>query len=151
MSTNGPAPTLNDSLPTACSNGLLTVMKSKGGLNEVCFVTAEIAKELWPAEMEGKSLQQINDDLIDPLKVKFNENISKLREEMKRTGVIADRLKMTGIDFPNNSNDPSEPRAFTIKMEDGSSYYRIPITAVNYEGRWYLMEILMTRGVFSDD
>jgi hypothetical protein len=151
MTTEVQVPIVKDSLPTACAKIILQQIQSIEADVSACFVTIALTRKSFPEATKTKTDDEIQIEMINPLVMRFKNNVQLLMEAAERNHVNAAELSFKGIDLPPSSEPPLKARAFYMELSLGDQEFRIPMTAIQYEGQWYLLEILMTNGIFGND
>lgn len=139
-----------DSLPTRCVAILLTgIQNGEADLSD-CFVTPALARKLDPQHTAKMNDQEITKTMLEPLTSRFKYNLRQLHDEARNHQVNLAMLRIQGIDLKPSNDPPLVPRAFVVELTDGKLDYEVPVTGIQDDGKWYILEILMTTGVFGE-
>lgn len=109
--------------------------------------TIAVARAMSAKETNGKSDKEVQ-GMIDGLTARFNENIGKLKTAASENNVDLNNLRVRNCLY-NESTDPvMVPRVLSVELSNGVKDFSIPVTVLNYSGKTYVFEILMTTGIF---
>jgi len=109
--------------------------------------TVAVARAMASGETSGKSDKDVQ-AMIDGVTDRFKENIEKLRTAASENNVDLNNLRVRNCLY-NESTDPAMvPRVLSVELSNGTKDFSIPVTVLNYSGKTYVFEILMTTGIF---
>ena len=110
--------------------------------------TVAVARAMSGKETDGKSDKDVQ-GMIDGLTTRIKDNIDLLRTAASDNNVDLNNLRLRNCLY-NESTDPvMVPRVLSVQLSDGVKDYSIPVTVLNYSGKTYVFEILMTTGIFN--
>ena len=134
-----------------------TISKSNPEHIKPKFLTAVAAYPVLPKESAGMNVAQKNEAYIHPMYERFTENFEKIQSQIKAGNVDAKRIdlisyKIESID-PNASEASSKtilPQAMSLFFNYKKKEHVIPISVVQIDEQWYILEILFVTDLFKE-
>lgn len=133
-----------------CEAFLSTLQSGSNDQISQYFATVPVARAMSGKETNGKTDKDVQ-VMIDGLTARFQENINKLRTAADENNIDITKLRVRNCLY-NESTDPAMvPRVLSVQLSNGVKDYTIPVTVLNYSGKTYVFEILMTTGIFDKE
>lgn len=119
------------------------------------FLTAGAAYALLPKESAGLSEAQKNEQFITPLYNRFAENFEKIQAQIKSEQI--DPRKIDLVSYKLEKIDPAAeeaqqkkilPQAMSLFFNYHKKEQNIPISVIEIDEKWYILEILFTTDIF---
>lgn len=107
-----------------------------------------MARILSPENTNTLSDQEIESQMLTPVKQRFADNLEKIRQAVVGRGHNITSVSLAHRELHVSEDPPLVPRVMTLSLKAGSETASFPITYLVYEGRVYLFEILKTTGIF---
>lgn len=111
------------------------------------FPNAFLARALMGPKAATYSDEQVQSEYIDPLKERFQLGYTSLMEEMRVKGIkpiqlqyVEHRLIGAGVDMPQS--------IVLVLTTDLGGTHELPMAYTVFGGKWYILEILQTSGIF---
>lgn len=111
------------------------------------FIPQDIAYHILPKSSAGMTMQQKNEQYLLPLYQKFEENFNKITQQINDKNVSTSKLNLFSYKLEKPQEKmPMQGMNLYIKYYDKE--YNIPISVIEIEERWYILEILFTSNLF---
>lgn len=107
-----------------------------------------MARIITPENTNQLTDEEIQSQMLTPVKQRFAENLEKIRQAIIARGHNTTRVSLSGRELHPSEDPPLVPRVMTLKFRAGNETASVPVTYLVHEGRVYLFEILKTTGVF---
>lgn len=129
---------------TEFAEEVIEAIKSKKVENLQALVAPpSVYREAFPKETFGASNEEIEAETSKSEKLKADfENIQKSAKEKK--------VDLSKLEFKSIVASPMMPNVYgaTITFSVGDKTGKLAVSALKHKGNWYLMEILISVGVF---
>ena len=121
------------------------------------FLNAEAAYAILPKESAGMNVAQKNEAYIDPLYKRFIENFDKIQGQIRQGNIDAKKIDLISYKIePIDPNAPEAagktllPQAMSLFFNYKKKEHVIPISVVEIDEQWYILEILFVTDLFKE-
>jgi hypothetical protein len=111
------------------------------------YPSIHAAKRLAKDAVKGKTDEQIQKEMLDPMKSRFEQNLKSIDLEMIAHKVQVDLFSYTGV-RESDETRTLIPQPVEVLYDNDGKEVSIPITIAYIDGSWYVFEILKTSGLF---
>ena len=113
------------------------------------FLDVNASYAILPKESAGMNAKQKNEKYIKPLIHRFSENFEKIQQQIKDEGVNVRKIDLQSYKLEKmKGTDKVKPIAMSIFFKYNNKERLIPVSVVEIDERWYIMEILYTTDLF---
>ncbi|MCP4120737.1 MAG: hypothetical protein GY751_03170 [Bacteroidetes bacterium] len=110
--------------------------------------TVHLARAISPDETEGKSDKEIRDNMISPLKDRFDGNMDNIWKAIESEGKKAADVTLSGYEEYESDDPPTVPRVVNFTFTVDGKTATIPVTYMKLDGMTYVFEILKSTNIF---
>lgn len=113
------------------------------------FLDVEAAYAILPKESAGMNVKEKNEKYIKPLHAKFEENFNKIQEQIEAGKINTRKMDLVSYKLEKmKGNDQVKPQAMSLFFNYNKKEHIIPVSVVQIDERWYVLEILYTSNLF---
>lgn len=112
------------------------------------MINADIARQLSPDRTKGMSDSQIEEQMIDPLKKRFAENLDAIWKQVDAEELAGAEFQIISLSEDESNDSPMVPRAVTLSFAADGKNARVPFTYVSVGDNLYVLEILFSTEIF---
>lgn len=91
---------------------------------------------------------QVQSQVLDPLKDRLEGNLTKLNETIKSLNIDPKTLTYNSHLVEYSDNLYKKGSVVTVKIDNSGKLVEIPITVLKFNEEWYILEIIKTTNLF---
>jgi hypothetical protein len=128
---------------------ILSIKKNELAGIEKYFIPQKIAYHVLPKEAIGMSATQQNEQYILPLRSKFIALYEQIQVQIEEENISIKSLELRSYKL-SKAKDPNkpEPLAMSLFIDYKGKECVIPISVIEIDEQWYILEILSTSNLF---
>ncbi len=113
------------------------------------FIDINAAYAILPKESAGLNARDKNNKYLKPIHQKFKTDFDKIQQEIKDKEINIRRIDLRSYKLENRkSGDPIKPLGMSLFINYNNKEQLIPVSVVEIDERWYVIEILNTTDLF---
>ncbi len=119
------------------------------------YLDVKSAYAILPKESTGMNAVQKNETFIKPLYKRFSENFEKIQDQIKNGNIdvrkidlVSYKLEKIDLKAAEAQGKQKLPQAMSLFFNYKKKEHIIPISVVEIDERWYILEILYTTDLF---
>lgn len=119
------------------------------------YLDVNAAYAILPKESAGMNAKQKNETYIEPLYKRFAENFEKIQTQIKNGNINAKKIDLVSYKLgkiapnaPEANGNQKLPQAMSLFFNYNKKEHVIPISVVEIDERWYILEILYVTELF---
>jgi hypothetical protein len=142
-------PEYDDSLFGLCYAFTNTVATNDFGHIGHYFPNAEVARQLSPKETGGMTDEDIEKNLLAPLRERLEANVENLRRDAEKKGLEYSHIAMIREELQPRENESMPVDVVTILLGSDRITGTVPVTFSEIDGKFYIFEVLFTTDIFN--
>lgn len=113
------------------------------------FITGKNAHKILPKTAVGLSGKEQNRKYIQPLHNRFKENFEKIQSQIKNGNIDANKIDLQSYKLEKIKNaDKTKLQAMSLFFDYNGKERIIPISVVEIDEQWFILEILYVSDIF---
>ena len=113
------------------------------------YLTIDAAYAILPKESTGMSAKEKNEKYLLPLQKRFEDNFKKIQDQIKAGNINTKKIDLVSYKMePMKASNKIKPQAMSLFFNYNKKEHLIPISVVEIDEHWYILEILYTSNLF---
>jgi len=113
------------------------------------FLNVSAAYPILPRESAGMNAKQKKETYIKPMHQEFEDNFKTIQAQIKDENIDARKIDLISYKLEKKKNkNKIEPIAMSLFFNYKKKEHILPISVVQIDERWYILEILNTSNLF---
>lgn len=115
------------------------------------YLSMEGAYAILPKESVGMNAREKNDTYLKPMYASFEKNFKKIQDQISAGNINVRKIDLLSYKLEKKKDAViTQPQAMSLFFNYNKKEHILPVSVVQIDERWYILEILSVDNLFED-